>query len=99
MFGLGGVLVEALHDVVFRLTPIADLDAAEMLESIRGAKILDGVRGAPAVDRQAIVSVIRRIAQLATDFPEIAEVDVNPLHAGPHSAIALDARVAIAFRS
>jgi hypothetical protein len=96
MFGLGGVLVEALHDVVFRIAPISDGDACAMLASIRGAKLLDGVRGAPAADRRSIVSVIRRIGQLSVDFPEIAELDVNPLLAGPRSAIALDARVAIA---
>ena len=95
MFGLGGVLVEALHDVVFRIAPIGDVDACAMLTSIRGAKLLDGIRGAPAADRRSITSVIQRVGQLAMDFPEIGELDVNPLLALPDRAVALDARVAI----
>ena len=98
MFGLGGILVEALHDVVFRIAPIGDADACAMLASIRGARLLDGVRGAPAADRRSLTSVIRRIGELAVDFPEIAELDVNPLVALPDRAIALDARVAITSR-
>jgi acetyl coenzyme A synthetase (ADP forming)-like protein len=98
MFGLGGVLVEALHDVVFRIAPIGDVDARAMLASIRGAKLLDGIRGAPAADRDSITSVIQRVGQLAMDVPEIAELDVNPLLALRDRAIALDARVAITSR-
>jgi acetyl coenzyme A synthetase (ADP forming)-like protein len=98
MFGLGGVLVEALRDVVFRIAPVGDADASAMLSSIRGAKLLDGVRGAPPIDHGAVESVIRRIAQLATDCPDIVELDVNPLLAQPTGAIALDARVALASR-
>jgi acetyltransferase len=93
MFGLGGILVEALADVVFRIPPIDDAQALEMLGLIRGAKILEGVRGEKPVDRKALVSVLRRIGQLAVDFPAILELDVNPLLAFPDGAIAVDARV------
>ena len=95
MFGLGGILVEALGDVVFRIPPIDDTQAMEMLTSIRGAKILDGVRGEREVDRQALTHVLRRIGQLAVDFPAILELDVNPLLAFHEGAIAVDARVRV----
>jgi acetate---CoA ligase (ADP-forming) len=95
MFGLGGVLVEALHDVVFRIAPLGNADALAMMSSIRGAKLLDGVRGASPVDREAVASVIQRISALAIDFPGIAELDVNPLLARPNGVVALDARVSI----
>jgi acetyltransferase len=96
MFGLGGVLVEALGDVIFRLAPIDDAQAMEMLRGIRGASILDGVRGEPPIDRAALTSVLRRVGQLAVDHPAILELDVNPLLVFPDGAIAVDARVRIA---
>jgi acetyltransferase len=66
-----------------------------MVNDLRGAKFFEGMRGAPPVDREALVSVIRRLGQLAVDCPEILELDVNPLLALEHGAIALDARVRI----
>jgi acetyl coenzyme A synthetase (ADP forming)-like protein len=93
MFGLGGIYVEVLRDVAFRIAPLDETDAHAMMSSIRGAKLLDGVRGSPAVDRVAIASVIRRVGQLAADFPEIAELDVNPLLANADGVVAVDARV------
>jgi acyl-CoA synthetase (NDP forming) len=95
MFGLGGVLVEALHDVVFRIAPVDDAEACSMLSSIRGAAMLGAFRGSPASDRNALASVIRRLGQLALDFPEILELDVNPLLARVQGATAIDARVRI----
>ncbi|MFD4969292.1 acetate--CoA ligase family protein [Streptomyces sp. NPDC058424] len=95
-FGLGGVLVEVLKDVTFRLAPVAEDEAASMLDSIGAAEILRGVRGAPAVDRQALAEQIRRVSQLVTDFPEIAEVDLNPVIATPEGALAADIRVILA---
>ena len=95
MFGLGGTLVEALGDVVFRMAPISDRQAEEMLRGIRGAKMLGVLRGEPAVDRAALAGVVRRIGQLGADFPEIAELDCNPLLASAGGAVALDARVRI----
>jgi acyl-CoA synthetase (NDP forming) len=78
-FGLGGVLVEVLKDVTFRLAPVDADEALSMLDSIRAAEILRGVRGAPPVDRWAIAEQIRRVSELVADFPEIAEVDLNPV--------------------
>ncbi|MDG4862896.1 acetate--CoA ligase family protein [Streptomyces sp. T-3] len=95
-FGLGGVLVEVLKDVTFRLAPV-DADAAlSMLDSIRAAEILRGVRGAPPVDRWALAEQIRRVSELVADFPEIAEVDLNPVIATPEGALAADIRVLLA---
>ena len=98
MFGLGGVLVEALRDVAFRIAPVDAYEADAMMSSIRGARVLDGVRGAPPVNRGAVASVIRRIAQLAIDCPDVLELDVNPLLARADGAVALDARVRVASR-
>ncbi|MEU5682800.1 CoA-binding protein [Streptomyces venezuelae] len=92
-FGLGGVLVEVLKDVTFRLAPVDADEAASMLDSIRAADVLRGVRGAPPVDRRAVAEQISRVSQLVTDFPEIAEVDLNPVIATPHGAVAADIRI------
>jgi acyl-CoA synthetase (NDP forming) len=92
-FGLGGVLVEVLGDVTFRLAPVDSDEALSMLDSIRCAQVLHGVRGGPAVDRSALAEQIRQVSELVTDFPEIAEVDLNPVIAGPRGAIAADIRV------
>jgi acyl-CoA synthetase (NDP forming) len=93
MFGLGGVFVEALRDVVFRIAPIQALDAYDMLHGIRGAAMLEGFRGAPPADFGALADVLLRVSQLAVDHPEIAELDVNPLLAFPDGVRAVDARV------
>lgn len=96
--GLGGILVELLRDVAFRLTPVSDLDALEMVGSLRSARLLDGYRGAPAGDRQALVSVIERVSALVEVVPEIRELDLNPvkvLEPGK-GAIAVDARIRVA---
>ncbi|MFG2874759.1 acetate--CoA ligase family protein [Streptomyces sp. NPDC048337] len=92
-FGLGGVLVEVLKDVTFRLAPVTSEEAVGMLDSIRAAEILRGVRGAPAVDRWALAEQIRRVSRLVADFPEIAEVDLNPVIATPDGAPAADIRI------
>jgi len=93
MAGLGGVFVEVLRDVTFRLAPIDALDASEMLAELRGASILDALRGQPAADRAAVGDVLVRVARLGADFPEITELDINPLVASASGAIAVDARV------
>lgn len=92
-FGLGGVLVEVLKDVTFRLAPVTAGEAAGMLDSIRAAEVLRGVRGEPGVDRRAVADQIRRVSELAADFPEIAEVDLNPVIAAPDGALAADVRI------
>ncbi|MFI7101290.1 acetate--CoA ligase family protein [Streptomyces sp. NPDC050161] len=95
-FGLGGVLVEVLKDVTFRLAPASADDAASMLDGIRAAEVLRGVRGAPPVDRAALTDLIVRTSQLAADFPEIAEVDLNPVFAADDGAMAADVRILLA---
>jgi acetyltransferase len=93
MFGLGGIYVEALKDVVFRLAPLEPLDARDMLRSIRGVSVLNGVRGAPPVQFDALADVLLRVSQLALDHPEVRELDINPLLAFPSGVMAVDARV------
>jgi acetyl coenzyme A synthetase (ADP forming)-like protein len=96
-FGLGGVLVEVLKDVTFRLAPATRDDARSMLDGIQAAEMLRGVRGAPAVDREALASIIERVSQLVSDFPEISEVDLNPVFATPNGATAVDVRILVDF--
>jgi acetate---CoA ligase (ADP-forming) len=95
MFGLGGIYVEAVRDVVFRVHPVSDIDAREMVSSIRGVKLLEGIRGEPAADRTAIEDVLQRISQLATDHPSISELDINPWLAFENGGVAVDARITI----
>ena len=96
MVGLGGLLVEVLRDVSFRLAPIDAQEAADMLASLRGARLLGAVRGMPAVDRARVADVLVRVARLGADFPEIEELDVNPLLLGADGGVAVDARVLLA---
>ena len=93
MFGLGGIYVEALRDVVFRIAPIDERQACRMLELLRGSAALGAIRGHAPVDRAAVAGVLQRLSQLALDFPAIAELDINPLIAHPRGVIAVDARV------
>ena len=95
MFGVGGVYVEALADVSFRLAPLTAADAEEMIAEVRSARLLTGLRSAPAADRAALVDAIVRVGQLAADHPEIAELDINPLLALPEGqgVLAVDARI------
>lgn len=79
MFGLGGIYVEVLKDVVFRLAPIEEQEAARMVESIKTIKLLKGVRGEKPSDLKAVVDSLLRLSQLVTEFPEIEEFDINPL--------------------
>jgi len=97
-FGLGGIYVEALKDVTFRVAPFTRLDAQAMLSEIRSKALLEGVRGKPAVDQEAIVDVLLRMGQLVQDFPEIAEFDINPLIVYPkeQGVIAIDMRLVLA---
>lgn len=97
-FGSGGIAVEVWRDVAFRLAPLDDVDAAELLGSIRGAKLLDGFRGAPPADRAALIDVLLKVGQLVDQVPEIAELDLNPLLAlAPgQGVLAVDARIRIA---
>jgi acetyl coenzyme A synthetase (ADP forming)-like protein len=96
-FGLGGVLVEVLKDVTFRLAPASEADALSMIDGIAAAEILRGVRGAPPADRAAIARIIVAVSNLAADFPEIQELDLNPVFARPDGAIAADVRIIVDF--
>ena len=79
MFGLGGIYVEVLKDVVFRIVPIDEQEAIRMVESIKAIKLLKGVRGEKSSDLRAIADSLQRLSQLVVDFPEIKEFDINPL--------------------
>jgi acetyl coenzyme A synthetase (ADP forming)-like protein len=94
MFGLGGIHVEALGDVVFRIHPLTDLDAREMIQSIKGAALLEEFRGAPAADRDHLLECILRLSQLVEDFPDLDEIEINPFLAAadPALSVAVDAR-------
>ncbi len=92
-FGLGGVLVEVLKDITFRLAPASKEDALGMLDGIAAAPILRGVRGAEAVSRDALAAIIQSVSQLVSEFPEIAEMDLNPVFATPKGATAADVRI------
>jgi acetyl coenzyme A synthetase (ADP forming)-like protein len=92
-FGLGGVLVEVLKDITFRLAPATREDALSMLDSIKAAEILKGVRGADPVDREALAALIQNVSQLIGDFPEISEMDLNPVFASKSAATAADVRI------
>jgi acetyl coenzyme A synthetase (ADP forming)-like protein len=96
-FGIGGVLVEVLSDVTFRLAPTTSEEAHSMLASIKAAKLLDGVRGSEAVDRGALAGIIEKVSRIAADFPEISEIDLNPVLATANGAMAVDARIALDF--
>ena len=92
-FGLGGVLVEVMGEVTFRLAPVKEDEAAAMLDDIAGAAVLDGVRGGQGVDRDALARLIVNVAQLVADCPEIHELDLNPVFASAGGACAVDARI------
>jgi len=92
MFGLGGVYVEVLRDVQFRLVPLLDTDARRMIDEVRMAGLLGSVRGQPARDRKALEETLLRVSQLAVRHPRIAEMDINPLIALAHGVVAVDAR-------
>ena len=96
-FGLGGVLVEVLKDVTFRLAPASKADALSMIDGIAAAEILRGVRGGDPVDREALASIIAAVSELAADFPEIQELDLNPVFARKDGATAADVRILVDF--
>lgn len=100
MFGLGGIYVETLRDVSFRIHPITDVDAVEMIDSIRGRALLEGVRGEAAVHKESMVDTLLRVSQLMTDFPGIKELDINPFmaHADKSLCKIVDAKIVIGER-
>jgi len=93
MFGSGGTAVELFGDRVLRILPMTDQDAHEMVRSIRGAPLLFGHRGAPPCDVPAVEDVLLRVARLAEEVPQLAEMDINPVVASPDGAVAVDTRI------
>src|SRR5690606_23066478 len=96
-FALGGIYVEILKDATFRIAPFSRREAWQMLDEIRARALLDGVRGRPPVDKEAVVDTLMRVGQLVTDFPEIVELDINPLMVFEkgQGAIAIDMRLVL----
>jgi acetyltransferase len=99
MFGSGGVAVEGLKDIAFSLAPMTMEEAAHMLESTWAGRKLSGFRGSQAADREAVLDVIQRLAQLAADLPRVAEIEINPLVVLPEAVYALDVRARLSAPS
>jgi acetyl coenzyme A synthetase (ADP forming)-like protein len=97
MFGMGGIFIETFHDVCFRMAPVSNRDALEMIESVKGYSILRGIRGEVGVHLEVIVENIQRLSQLALNWPEIEEIDLNPFIVAPHlkNCKIVDARIRI----
>ncbi|MHA1747797.1 MAG: acetate--CoA ligase family protein, partial [Promethearchaeota archaeon] len=93
MFGIGGILVEILEDVSFRIAPIEEYDANEMIKEIKGFPILDGYRGKPKADIEAIIDVLMKISDLVTKHEEIYEMDLNPVFIYDKGLVCVDARI------
>jgi acyl-CoA synthetase (NDP forming) len=95
MCGIGGIYIEIFKDVAFRLSPVTDVEAEEMLSSLKAAPILKGVRGEKGVDRKRLIDIIQRVSQLVTDVPTIREMDLNPLIAYEDRIFVVDARMSL----
>ena len=93
MFGLGGIFVEILKDVSFRVAPIEEEDAKEMIKEIKAYKILEGARGNPPVDQETLADILLKTSDMLMDCPEIKELDMNPILAYPDGARIVDARI------
>jgi acetyl-CoA synthetase (ADP-forming) len=93
MFGLGGILVELLKDVSFRIVPLTSKDAGEMIREVKGFPLLNGFRGRPGVDIHVLEDILLKVSRFAEETPEIKELDLNPVIAYPDGAIAVDARI------
>ena len=95
MFGLGGVFVEVLKDVAFRVVPLEPRDASEMIREIQGFPVLEGFRGAEPADLAAIERMLLQLSEFAEAHPEVAELDLNPVFARADGAVAVDARIVL----
>lgn len=96
MFGLGGIFVEVLKDVAFRIIPLEERDAKQIVREIKGFAVLEGIRGQPAADLGALEGLILKVSQFIEAHPEIEELDLNPVFAYPDGCIAVDARIVVA---
>jgi acetyltransferase len=95
MFGMGGIFVEVLKDVIFKIAPVSNVEVQDMLSSIKAAPLLDGIRGEKGVDKDGVIEIIQRTSQLITDLPMIQELDLNPIIAYEDQVLAVDARIKI----
>jgi acetate---CoA ligase (ADP-forming) subunit beta len=95
MFGLGGVMVEVLGDVSFRIVPLSLRDAREMLHEIRGFRVLEGYRGHPPADLRALENLLLQVSRFIEENPSIQELDLNPVFAYAEGAVAVDARIVV----
>jgi acetyl coenzyme A synthetase (ADP forming)-like protein len=98
-FGPGGVFAELIGDAAFRIAPLSDVDAEELVHEGKAGRLVAGFRGAPAADAGALVDLLQRLAVLADNLPEVAELDLNPVIALPEGCVAVDARVRLATRT
>jgi acyl-CoA synthetase (NDP forming) len=96
MFGLGGIFVEVLNDVAFRVVPLRPRDARAMIREVRGFPTLQGFRRAPPVDLGALEDILLKLSSLAEQRSELHEIDLNPVFAYPAGALAVDARILLA---
>jgi acyl-CoA synthetase (NDP forming) len=96
MFGLGGILVEVLKDVSFRVIPLTGRDAKNMIREIKGFPLLEGFRGAPAVNLSYLEDMLLKVSQFVVDYPAITELDLNPVFARSNGCVAVDARIVMA---
>lgn len=96
MFGLGGIMVEVLKDVAFRIVPLEPRDAKQLVREIKGYPVLEGVRGRPGADIAALESFVLKVSEFAAAHPEVQEIDLNPVFAYPDGALGVDARVVLA---
>jgi acyl-CoA synthetase (NDP forming) len=94
-FGPGGVFAELIGEAEFRLAPLTDVDAEELLTSGKAGRLVAGFRGAPAADTQALADLLHRLSVLGEDLPEVAELDLNPVLAGPDGCVTVDARIRV----
>jgi acyl-CoA synthetase (NDP forming) len=92
-FGPGGVFAELIGDAAFRIAPLTDVDAEELVLGGKAGRLVQGFRGAPPADTESLVDLVHRLARLAEDLPEVAELDLNPVIASPSGCVAVDARV------
>ena len=95
MFGLGGIFVEVLKDVVFKIAPITNVEAGEMLSSIKASRLIDGIRGEKSINKEGVIEILQRISQLVIDFPLIQEMDLNPIIGFETSTFVVDVRIKI----
>ena len=94
-FGPGGVLAELIGEAGFRIAPITDVEARELVTAGKAGRLVAGFRGAPPADEDALVDLVLRLARLGEDLPTVAELDLNPVLALPDRCVAVDARVRV----